>query len=179
MDKLKLSQVGCELIQHYESLHDGDLTEIGLQAKMDPIGIWTVGWGHALIYKGKFLKGLQNKEIAYAAYPNMGIDEANKLFLKDAKIREDQVNNLGIELSQNEFDALVSFVFNCGIGTLRNSILLPRIIARKNKEAVSDDMIHDAFLRHNRGSGKILLGLTYRRKTESELFINNKLTFFN
>jgi hypothetical protein len=45
---MKTSNVGIQLIQEFESLHDGDLTMIGLQPKMDPIGIWTEGYGHAM-----------------------------------------------------------------------------------------------------------------------------------
>jgi lysozyme len=39
---MKTSNVGIQLIQEFESLHDGDLTMIGLQPKMDPVGIWTM-----------------------------------------------------------------------------------------------------------------------------------------
>jgi GH24 family phage-related lysozyme (muramidase) len=40
---------GLQLEEHYESLNDGDLTLIGLQPKMDCCGIWTEGWGHAMV----------------------------------------------------------------------------------------------------------------------------------
>ena len=64
---MKTSQKGINLIKYFESLHDGDLTEIGLQPKMCPAGIWTEGYGHAIRdLKGQFFKGKDNKLKAYA-----------------------------------------------------------------------------------------------------------------
>jgi lysozyme len=40
---MKISEKGLDLIKHFESLHDGDLTIVGLQPKMCPAGIWTEG----------------------------------------------------------------------------------------------------------------------------------------
>ena len=55
---MKTSQVGINLIKHFEGLHDGDLKEIGLQPKKCPAGIWTQGYGSAMRDKnGNFLKG--------------------------------------------------------------------------------------------------------------------------
>ena len=63
-----ISSKAIELIKHYESLHDGDLHKIGLQPKMDPVGIWTEGWGRAMVGKnGKFIKGADNRNVAYAS----------------------------------------------------------------------------------------------------------------
>src|SRR5665647_1325406 len=52
-----------DLTKHFESLHDGDLTIIGLQPKMCPAGIWTEGYGNAIIdpVTGKFLTDSENK----------------------------------------------------------------------------------------------------------------------
>lgn len=46
---MKTSENGIILIKHYESLHDGDLSRIGLQPKMCPAGYWTEGYGHAIL----------------------------------------------------------------------------------------------------------------------------------
>ena len=62
---MKTSQKGIDLIKHFESLHDGDLTQIGPQQKMDVKGIWTAGWGHAIINKGGFVMGEEQKDLAY------------------------------------------------------------------------------------------------------------------
>ena len=56
---MAISKNAIDLIKHYESLHDGNLKEIGIQPKMDPVGIWTIGWGHAIAdpITKQFLKG--------------------------------------------------------------------------------------------------------------------------
>ena len=53
--EMRTSNKGIDLIKEFEGLHDGDLSIIGLQPKMCPAGIWTQGYGHAIIY---------NKEIS-------------------------------------------------------------------------------------------------------------------
>jgi lysozyme len=179
MNDLTINEIGYNLIKHYESLHDGDLSQIGLQPKMCPAGVWTIGWGHAVVYKGRLLKGEQNKKLALSLYPKLSEEESGKLLVEDAQLREKQVNDLRLKLEQYEFDALVSFVFNEGIGNLKSSTLLRRIIARKNNEHVTDDMIREAFGRFKYASGIVLPGLVFRRQSEAELFINNILTFFN
>ena len=44
-----MNKATVDLIKHFESLHDGDLHKIGLQPKMDSVGIWTCGYGRAMI----------------------------------------------------------------------------------------------------------------------------------
>ena len=61
---MKTSNIGIELIKEFESLHDGDLSIIGLQPKMCPAGIWTEGYGHAMRdNKGNFIKGWFAREV--------------------------------------------------------------------------------------------------------------------
>jgi lysozyme len=171
--KQELSQNGFDLIKHYEGLHDGDLTQIGLQPKMCPANIWTIGWGHAIFYKGRFLKGLSDKELAYKLFPNLTLEEADKWLAEDVKERVDAVNNLQLELTQGQFDALVDFVYNEGIGNLNTSTLLQRIRLK-----ASPMMIEEAFSRFKYGGGKVLPGLILRRRSESELFNNGDLKFY-
>jgi lysozyme len=171
--KQELSQNGFDLIKHYEGLHDGDLTQIGLQPKMCPANIWTIGWGHAIYYKGRFLKGLSNKELAYKLFPNLTLEEADKWLAEDVKERVDMVNDLQLELTQSQFDALVSFVYNVGFGNLKTSTLLHRI-----RMKATPIYITEAFGRFKYGGGKVLPGLILRRRTESELFNNGDLKFY-
>lgn len=181
MNVMKISQVGEKLIKHYESLHDGDLSVIGLQPKLCPAGIWTIGWGHAIVYNGKFLKSDktgENKKIAYSLYPSLTVEEADRLFLVDVAPFENFVTAQKINLSQNQFDALVSFCYNCGNKNFLTSTLKKRIISKTGS-------IEEAFLMWNKGDvngdGKleVLAGLTARRRTEAELFTNGTLTFYN
>jgi GH24 family phage-related lysozyme (muramidase) len=181
---MKTSHQGIELNKHFESKHDGNLTEIGLQPKMCPAGIWTVGWGHALRdEKGKWLKGNENKALAYLQYPNLTDEEAEELLIEDLTFREAQVNSLHIDFKQNEFDALVSFVYNVGFANLLKSSLLKRIQA--NKKGIlnygSSERIKQAFMMWNKakvnGVLKELKGLTKRRNTEAKLYLTGILNF--
>jgi lysozyme len=59
---MSVNQATINLIKHFESLHDGDLSKIGLQPKQDCAGIWTVGYGHALRNNnGAYLRGAKDK----------------------------------------------------------------------------------------------------------------------
>ena len=175
---MKTSENGRLLIKHYESLHDGDLTKVGLQPKMDPVGIWTVGYGHALkTPRGSFIKDFA--DIARHHPEMLTIDEnkADELLQSDLIPVENWLN-IQESLDQNEFDALVSFAFNCGLSALENSTLWRRI-----KADAEASLIADAFLMWNKGTingmKQVLPGLTFRRKTEAMLFNNNKLVFYN
>lgn len=68
-------------------------------------------------------------------------------------------------LNQNQFDALVSFIYNIGLGAFEKSTLL-----RKAKVNPNDPSIASEFKRWNKAGGKVLTGLTKRRKKESELY---------
>lgn len=165
---MKISEKGLELIKYYESLHDGDLTLIGLQPKMCPASIWTEGYGEVILYNGKPLKGEENKELAYKLSTIKTKEDAeNKLKNTIVKF-EKQIDSLNLQLKQNEFDALVSFIYNLGFGSLQKSTLLKRI-----KEKQGD--IEEAFLMWNKCGGKELKGLTKRRLSESKLFLDNIL----
>ena len=157
---MKTSQLGIQLIKHYESLNDNDLTLIGLQPKMDPAGIWTSGYGHAILIDGEFLKGIENAAMVQLA--------------NDLIPRENQVNSLRLNCQWNVFDSLVSFVFNEGFENLLTSTLLKRI-----KTDMTPDMITEAFLMWNEAGGKVQRGLTYRRQTEALLCTTGELKFFN
>lgn len=169
---MRTSQNGINLIKHFESLHDGDLTKIGLQPKTCPAWIWTTGYGHALTdINGSFLKGVTGYQRLLEIYPDLETiteEEAEDLLKEDLEEIEVKINSLKLSLLQNEFDALVSFAFNCGFGSLLSSTLLKRIKSKSGD-------IKEAFLMWNKSNGKVLNGLIKRREAEAELFINNKL----
>jgi lysozyme len=169
---MKIGEKGSKLIKHYEGLHDGNLKKIGLQAKLCPAGVWTVGWGHAIVYKGKMLKGLENEELANELYKDLTIEQSDQLFLVDIQMYENQVNSLNLTINQDQFDALVSFAYNCGFRNLLSSTLLKRI-----KSRVGD--IPDAFGMWNKIDHEPCDGLTFRRMTEATLYMTGELTFYN
>lgn len=171
---MNISELGINLEKHYESLHDGDMHVIGLQPKMDPVGIWTIGWGHAIVYKGKFLKGKENKKIAYSIYPSMTMQQAVEWLIKDNTSKEIQINRLGLKLNQGQFDTLTDFVFNLGFGRLLTSTLLKKIRANASSEEIAAE-----FMKWDKASGKALPGLTARCKSRATLYNTGKLVFYN
>ena len=171
---MQTSKKGLELIKRYESLHDGDLRKLGLQPKQDPIGIWTCGYGHGLKdINGKWLKGLEGYQRMLEIYPDLETiteEEANNLLKEDLEIFESQLNSLNLKLQQHQYDALISFIFNCGFGNFLSSTLLRRIRG-------SFGSVSDAFLMWNKSDGKVLKGLTNRRNTEAVLYEYGELKF--
>jgi len=174
----KTSSNGLEIIKHYEGLHDGDLIEIGLQPKLCPAGIWTIGWGHALKdIDGSWLRGIEGFKRLQEIYPyyiTITQEEADALLEEDLERFEKYVNTIEAVATQNEFDALVSFAYNLGTNALRNSTLLKTI-----ENDYMCDLIRDEFLKWKYAGFKVLPGLLARRKSEALLFCNNELKFFN
>lgn len=164
---MRTNQAGVDIIKHFEQLHDGDETEIGLQPKLCPAGIWTVGYGHALRgADGKFLRGAAGKAEAYRQHGHMTVEEAEALLSADLDEFEDAVEKLvKIKLSSNSFSALVSFAYNVGISAFGTSTLLKRVNAGRFYEAAGQ------FSRWNKSKGEVLNGLTKRRKAERDLFL--------
>ncbi len=161
---MKTNSEGIKLIKDFESLHDGDLTLIGLQPKMCPAGIWTEGYGRAMRdKKGNFIRSAANKKLAYENITIKTIAEAEKALQEDLKSREFLVlQNIKIPLTQNQFSALVSYVYNTG-----GSSTLYRLINNK----ASDKEIRTWFeTKYISAGGKTLPGLMRRRKAEADLY---------
>lgn len=81
-----------------------------------------------------------------------------------------QLNKLNLILRQCQWDAIISFVFNVGIGNFKSSTLLAKI--RINPE---DNSIMDEFLRWVYANGKVMKGLQKRRLAEMKLYFSDKL----
>lgn len=153
----KLSYEGEKLIQHYESCR--------LTAYQDSVGIWTIGFGNTFYEDGR---PVTEGDII----PQWRADE---LFKRVVSKFERAVNDLGLNLKQNQFDALVSFAWNEGIEALQQSILIRKI------RNTPDDLIgiDDEFLKWIYAGGKKLRGLVARRRSESLLYRTGDLKFFN
>lgn len=164
---MKTAQPGIEIIKHFESLHDGDLSMIGLQPKMCPSGIWTEGWGRAMRdFSGKFIKGIENKAFAYSKATIKTEYEANLALAQDLKIFENIVNKkIQVPLTQNQFDALVSYTYNTG-----GSTTLFKLINTKASEARIRNWMETKYITSN---GVIQNGLIRRRKAEADLYFKN------
>lgn len=161
---MKTSANGLNLIKEFESLHDGDLSVIGLQPKMCPAKIWTEGYGRAMRNKnGVFLKDLKDKKQAYANITIHSKQEAEKALTEDVGIFERIVSSkVKIELNQNQFDALVSYTFNTG-----GSDTLFNLINKKAPKEQIQKWFETKYITSNNVKQP---GLVRRRKEESTLF---------
>jgi len=145
----KTSEVGKNLIKEFEGFR--------ATAYICPAGVVTVGYGTTRI---------QGKAVQLGT--TITTDEADMLLEEDLKSFEDAVNqNVREEISQNQFDALVAFVYNVGAGNFKKSTLLKKINAGEFNQAA------DEFLKWNKAGGKVLKGLTRRRTAERELFLRD------
>lgn len=163
---MKTGQRGISLIKEFESLHDGDEKQIGLQPKMDPVGIWTEGWGRAMRdSKGNFLKGIKNKNLAFSLATIKTIEQADAALAEDLIPRElDVMRKLKIPVTQNQFDALVSHYYNTG----GSSTLFDLINKKAGKSAIYKWFTE----RYVTGQGVKLNGLVRRRKREADLYFS-------
>jgi len=161
---MKTSDIGISLIKNFESLHDGDLSEIGLQPKLDPIGIWTEGWGNAMRdSKGNFIRGIENKELAYKNITIKTVEEADKRLLLALEPRERIIETkIKVALTQNQFDALISHLYNTG-----GSDTLYKLI---NTKAPIDKIKKFWTATYITGGGVKLKGLIARRNAEANLY---------
>jgi len=132
-----------KFVQGFEALR--------LSAYDDGTGVWTVGWGHTGV----------------DVVPGMTITEAQakKYFNGDMAVAETAVGmNVDVPLSQSQFDALCSFVYNVGSGAFRSSTLLRKLNAGEHS-AVPFEM-----QRWIHGGGRVMAGLVRRRAEEAAMF---------
>lgn len=147
---MKVSNAGIQLIKHHEGVRYKPYT--------CPAGLWTVGVGH-LIGNGKFLPKEWNKTFTQ--------DEINGILKYDLNRFELGVHKMlpNVFLRQHEFDALVSFCFNLGLGCFQRSTIRQALL-RGDKEAAMASLV-----KYCRANGKILKGLQTRRLDEKRLFL--------
>ncbi|OYQ32382.1 hypothetical protein CHU95_16395 [Niveispirillum lacus] len=173
MNRINIATV--ELIKRFEGLGDGDRDRPGLQPYLCPAGFWTIGYGRLVLgLEGRLLKGEVDRARAHAVYPD-GIDEARALtFLMDdlGKVGRQVAVRVRTLLTDNQFGACLSFVYNVGITAFAASTLLKRLNAGDRVGA------SDQFLGWNKatdphtGRKVELPGLTRRRVAERALFLS-------
>lgn len=115
-------------------------------------GKWTIGYGHT--------KGVREGQ---------RIDErtASRLLEEDVEYFESFLAKepYAEDITQGQWDALVDFLFNLGVGNFLSSTLRKRII-----EGVDHDDIPNQFRRWNKAGGKVLMGLVKRREWEAQMY---------
>ena len=139
---MNISQEGLALIKKFEGCE--------LEAYKCAAGVWTIGYGST--------KGVKEGD-------TISQEDADKLLTHEMEEYEGYINDLvEVNLEQNQFDALVSWVFNLGPANLKASTLL-KVLNAKDYEGVPAQI-----KRWNKAGGKVLQGLIRRREAESLLF---------
>lgn len=149
---MKISPKGVALIKEFE--HCKEPVPGGFKAYRDPVNVLTIGWGHT-----------NDNGRQFTANSVWTQEECDAEFLKDMAHFENAVSrHVTVPLNQDEFDALVSFTYNLGEGSLERSTLLKKLNAGDFAGAARE------FPRWNKADGKVLAGLVRRRASEALLF---------
>lgn len=141
---MKCNEAGLDIIKRYE----------GFRARpyLCPAGVWTIGYGHT--------GGVTENS------PAITEADADELLLRDLRTAEYDVTRMvSVPLNENQFSALVSFVFNVGSDNFRTSTLRVMVNRKAWMKAA------DEFPKWRHAGGKALAGLTERRKEERALFL--------
>lgn len=146
---MNVSKAGIALIKHHEGVRS--------RPYRCPANLWTVGVGH-LIGDGKLLPDSYNRTFTE--------EEIDGLLKSDLRRFELGISKMlpNVPLRQCEFDCLVSFAFNLGLGTFQRSTLRQALL-RGDKKAAMESLV-----KYCRAGGKILKGLQTRRLDEKALF---------
>lgn len=169
---LKTNTAGRAILETFETPKDGDPRTPALDPYLDPVDVWTIGYGHALTdATGAQLMGEANREAATAQYPNgISLDQAKQMLDMDLLPREMAVTNLvHVAMTENQFSALVCLAFNIGVQALATSTLLRYLNGGDMAGAAAQ------FGAWTKGlvDGKLqtLPGLVTRREAERMLFV--------
>ena len=139
---MRISAEGLALIKKFEGCR--------LEAYQDSVSVWTIGFGHT-------------KEVNEGDACTR--EEAEGMLATELEEYEGYINDLvDVPLLQNQFDALVAWVYNLGPTNLRESTLL-RVLNEENYAQVPSEI-----KRWNRAGGNVLEGLVRRREAEALLF---------
>ena len=148
---MKLSEKGLEFIKKSEGCN--------LCAYRDSVGIPTIGWGHT--------KGVRMGTV-------ITYKQAERYLKADIEPCERLLNSLGVSFRQEQFDALVSWIFNLGTGKFTTSTLKRHIVSRRSEEEIADQIIRWIY-----AGGKPLLGLKRRRIAEANMYVGKELYYLD
>lgn len=138
-----LGKAGTDLIKSFEQFR-------GTAYKPTPNDVWTIAWGHT-----KWVK----------EYDTCSVQQGDAWFIEDTQDAVNCINHhVTAGINQNQFDALVSFVYNLGCFNFEQSTLLHKLNAGDFAGAAEE------FLKWDHQAGKVLAGLTHRRNAEKVLF---------
>lgn len=151
MKKMTTSKAGMDFIKGFEGLR--------LNAYKCPAGVWTIGWGHT--------KGVRQGQVITE-------EQACDFLVEDVAPIERLLNTMGINFRQEQFDALVSWIFNLGSGNFQHSTLLKRIMSDASDEEICAEIVRWVY-----SNGKQLAGLKRRRVAEANMFVGYELYYLD
>jgi lysozyme len=152
---MQLSNHGYAIIKNFEGLR--------LSAYRDAAGVWTIGYGSTRYHDGKQVK--PGDQLASEV-------QADALFCNTMGQYENAVNEaVKVPLTQNQFDALVSFTYNEGTGALQGSTLLVKLNEKNYPETAAHFLAWDKITDPKTGNKIICDTLAQRRRKESQLFL--------
>jgi lysozyme len=158
---MKISDRAIKVIQHHEGIR--------YKPYRCPAKLWTIGVGHVL-YPDQAKIPIDKRmdyQLREEDNKQFTTQEVNAILRADLDRFERGVEKLcPLPITQGMFDALVSFSFNCGLGTFQRSTLRQKLL-RGDKEGASEEL-----LKYCMAGGKVLKGLQNRRKDEKALFLS-------
>ena len=140
---MKTSIIGRNLIKTFEGYRS--------EAYLCPAGVWTIGYGHT--------RGVSEGDTCTK-------EQADLFLQEDLREAEMTVESTGLNLSQLQFDALVSLVYNIGSGNFYESTLLKRLKA----STAASESLEEAWKRWKYAGGEVMNGLVRRRAAEWSLY---------
>jgi lysozyme len=158
---MKVSDKCISMIRHHEGVR--------FRAYRCPAKLWTIGVGHVLYpLQGRLpLDQRQDFQLQEQDNRTFSTEEVDGILKSDlARFERGVAVQCPVELTQGRFDALVSFSFNCGLGTLQRSTLRQKLLRGETEDAAQE------LLKYCMGGGKILKGLQNRRIDERSLFLS-------
>ena len=139
---LKASNQAVDLIKQSEGRQ--------LKAYRCPAGTITIGYGHTKgVYEGQEINDTMALEMLW----------------QDVKTIDLQLSKVNLKVNQNQYNAIVSFVFNLGFGNFLKSTLFDKVTSNPN-----DPTIRDEFMKWRYAAHRELPGLVKRRKAEADLY---------
>jgi len=145
---MKLNKEGADLIKSFEGCK--------LKAYQCSAMKWTIGYGNTFFEDG-------TPVVAGNAISQEKAEQLFELISNDFSAKV--VKLVPSHITPNQFGALVSFAYNCGIANLQKSTLLKKVIANHNDQSIKAE-----FLKWNKANSVVLPGLTRRREAESNLY---------
>lgn len=157
---MKVSDKCISMIRHHEGVR--------FRAYRCPAKLWTIGVGHVLYpNQGRLpLDQRQDFQLQESDNRTFSAEEVDGILRSDlARFERGVAIQCPVSLTQGQFDALVSFSFNCGLGTLQRSTLRQKLLRGETEDAAQE------LLKYTIGGGRVLPGLVKRRQDERAVFL--------